>query len=1545
MSDQTTGIEIAIIGMTGRFPGAPSLEDYWQNLRDGVESVRFLDDAELLARGVDPALLRDPDYVKASAQIDDIESFDAAFFGLSHREAEITDPQQRIFLECAWSALEHAGYNPETYDGGIGVFGGATLNTYLLLNLASNQRLIDSLDPVAIDIGNAGDYLTTRISYKLNLKGPSHTIQSACSTSLVAIHVACQSLLNDECDLALAGGVSINVQQRNGYRFMEGGIASPDGHCRPFDASAQGTIFGSGVGVVVLKRLEDALADGDTIHAVIKGSAINNDGSLKVGYTAPSVDGQAQVVTEALGYADVDPATISYIEAHGTGTALGDPIEIQALTKAFRASTDASGFCAVGSVKSNIGHLGAAAGVASLIKATLALKHRQLPPSLNFERPSPDIDFASSPFYVNAKLKDWTWRNGARRAGVSSFGVGGTNAHVILEEAPTPEPTDPARPWQLLTLSAKSSAALDTMTAALAEQLKRNPDLNLADVAYTLHIGRQHFNHRRVVVCRDREDAIDALDVLDIQRVSSAAQQMVDRPVTFLFTGQGAQYVNMGRELYETEAIFRESIDRCCELLEPHLGLDLRDFLYPTNEAQAAATEQLDQTQITQPALFVIEYALAQLWQAWGVTPSAMIGHSIGEYVAATLAGVFALEDALLLVAARGRLMQTLPQGAMLAVPLPAVEVQPLLGLDLSLAAINGPSQCVVSGPTTAIGQLEAQLAAQGLNCRRLHTSHAFHSAMMDPILDAFAAQFERVRLQPPQIPFVSNVTGDWISAEDATNPRYWARHLRQTVRFEEGTRALLKEVDTAFLEIGPGHTLSRLIKRHPNATPDRVAVSSLRQAQEQQSDLAFAQMALGKLWLAGVTIDWAGVHSDERRRRVPLPTYPFERRRYWIEPQKQADVIQAQPAATGKQADLADWFYLPSWQRSLPSQAAPTDDLRPWLIFLDDSMIGAGLARRLRQSGREVITVQRGESFGKESGGYTLNPAQPDDYGRLLDALRSQDKQPGQIVHLWSLASQAAPIDDERFEQAQHQGFGSLLALARAIGGTDAENVRITALASQMHDVTGAEAIDPAKATLLAACTVIPQEYPQISCRSIDVAIPTPGIQTGKLLDQLAAELGSASNDRVVAYRGNQRWVQTFEQVRLDEQPEAQPLRPRGVYLITGGLHGVGLALADELARQAQARLVLVDELALPARAQWSQWLATHPDHDATSRAIGSVQALEQHGAEVLALKADVADLQQLRDVIRQSIERFDTLHGVIHAASAPGDRFFQPLGELDHAACAAHFQPKVAGLLALREALADQDLDFCALDSSLATVLGGLGYAAYAAANLFMNAFAHQQSSLSRAFWVSVNWDAWQLDDQRSQITAVSSDLAQMALTPEEGGAAFRRILALRPGDQIIVSTGDLLTRIEQQRSRVAALREHAQPAAEGSTAQLHPRPKLQNPYVAPGSELERAIAEVWQQSLGFEQIGVHDNFFDLGGDSFIAVHVIAQMKKALQRDIPVASLYAGLTIRSLADILAADEAQPIEQTIAQVEAREEKASRRKQMQQMQRSKKRLV
>ncbi len=899
--------EIAIIAIAGRFPGAKDNESFWQNLRDGVESISQFTNEELLESGISQDLLSHSNYVKASAVLSDIELLDANFFAYSAKEAELIDPQQRIFLELAWSAIEKAGYDPQTYNGLIGVYAGVGMNSYFLNNLYPHHQLLETVDPLQLGISNDKDFLPTRVAYKLNLTGPAVNVQSACSTSLVAVHLACQSLLNCECDMALAGGVSIIIPQKTGYLHQPEMILSPDGHCRTFDAQAQGTVAGSGVGIVVLKRLKDAIADRDHIYAIIKGSAINNDGAMKVGYTAPSVSGQAAVIGEAQVLAGVDAETISYIEAHGTATPIGDPIEIAALTQAFTQSTDKKGFCAIGSVKTNFGHLDTAAGVTGLIKTVLALQHRMLPPSLHFETPNPKIDFANSPFYVNTTLTEWKTNNTPRRAGVSSFGIGGTNAHVILEEAPVLEQGrscagEQGRNYQLLVLSAKSANALEEATANLITHLKQHPELNLGDVAYTLSSGRRGFNHRRMLICHELEDAVKALSSLESKQVFTNYTEITERSVVFMFPGQGSQYVNMAREIYQTETVFREQVDYCSEILQPLLELDLRHILYPSEEKIDEASKQLQQTAIAQPTLFVIEYALAKLWQSWEVHPVAAIGHGIGEYVAATLAGVFSLEDALSLVAARGQMMQQLESGAMLSVPLPADRVKSLLGPELSLAAINQPLQCVVSGSIAAVHALQNQLAAQSIECHLLHTNHAFHSEMMEPILEAFVERVKKVTLNPPKIPYISNLTGTWITVTQATNPDYYAQHLRSTVLFAQGVEKLLTTPEQILLEVGPRHTLTTLAKRHPDKAATQTVLTSVRHPQEKQSDNRVLLTTLGQLWLAGVKVDWFGFYSQEEYYRLPLPTYPFERQRYWIEPPQKAAWRQLQTLPTTSQ-------------------------------------------------------------------------------------------------------------------------------------------------------------------------------------------------------------------------------------------------------------------------------------------------------------------------------------------------------------------------------------------------------------------------------------------------------------------------------------------------------------------------------------------------------------------------------------------------------------------------------------------------------------------
>jgi amino acid adenylation domain-containing protein len=893
---------VAIVGMAGRFPGARDLEEFWENLRGGVESVSFFSREELAEDGVEPPLLDDPNYVAAAAVLEGADEFDAQFFGMTPREAEITDPQQRLFLECAWQAVESAGYDAARYAGRVGVFAGVSMSTYLQ-HVVSDAELLRSAGAFSVLIGNDKDHLPTRVSYKLNLRGPSVNVQTACSTSLVAVHLACRSLLDGECDMALAGGASVRASQRSGYLYQEGGIHSPDGHCRAFDARAAGTLPGNGVGVVLLKRLRDALADGDTVHAVILGSAVNNDGSQKVGYTAPSVEGQAEVVAAAQRAAGVGAETITYVEAHGTGTPLGDPVEVVALTQAFRAQTEKTGYCAVGSLKTNVGHMDAAAGVAGLIKTVLALKHKAIPPSLHFREPNPRIDFAASPFFVNDGLRRWEALDTPRRAGVSSFGIGGTNAHVVLEEAPEPAlAADASRGPQLLLLSARSAAALDAMTANLAARLERDPAADIADVAYTLQTGRREFTYRRAVVVRGASDASVALNTPS--RVRTAAPPQGEPAVFFMYPGQGAQYAGMGAELYKSHGVFREEVDACAQSLRAHAGYDLRDILFGRAGGDAGAGEPLEQTLYAQPALFVIEYALTRLWMELGVRPRGLVGHSVGELVAACVAGVFSREDALALVAARGRLMQAMPPGSMLAVPLPEGEVERLVGGRLSIASVNGPALCVVAGPSEDVDALSARLASGGLECRRLHTSHAFHSRMMEPAVRPFVELVRGVRLSAPRIPFLSDVTGTWATPVQATDPDYWGEHMLKAVRFGDCLRELLKEPRTVLLEVGPGRILSGLARAHPSRAAGHAAVSSLGHAKDGQTDSAPLLGAAAEFWLAGARLDFARLHEGRQRRRVLLPTYPFERQSYRVSRPTKGRHAEADRAGADAQTD-----------------------------------------------------------------------------------------------------------------------------------------------------------------------------------------------------------------------------------------------------------------------------------------------------------------------------------------------------------------------------------------------------------------------------------------------------------------------------------------------------------------------------------------------------------------------------------------------------------------------------------------------------------------
>ncbi|MDZ8084255.1 MAG: SDR family oxidoreductase [Nostoc sp. DedQUE12b] len=1420
---------VAIIGMAGRFPGAISIESFWQNLQDGVESLSLFTDEELIAAGVPSALISNSNYVKLGGILENIDLFDTAFFDLNPKEAEVTDPQHRLFLECAWSALENAGYDSTKCESRIGVYAGASLNNYFYFDLNNDQ--IGSAQLYQKMIGNDKGFLSTRVSYKLNLTGPSITVQTACSTSLVATTLACQSLQNYQCDMALAGGVSIRLPQKAGYLYEPGGALSPDGHCHAFDAKAQGTTIGNGVGVVVLKRVRDAIASGDCIYAVIKGAAINNDGSMKVGYTAPSVDGQAEAIAEAIMLAEVEPETISYIEAHGSGTALGDPIEIAALTKVFRASTEKKNFCAIGSVKTNIGHLDSAAGVAALIKTALALKHQLIPPSLNFEQPNPEIDFANSPFYVNTKLREWKTGSTPRRAGVSSLGMGGTNTHLVLEEAPTLPASSASRPWQLLVLSAKTESALETATQNLSQHLMLHPDLNLADVAYTLKVGRRDFNHRRILVCSDAQDAIKALNQPASERVVTQFQESGTRSVAFVFPGQGALYADMGKELYETEPMFRKQVEKCCLILKPHLELDLRSVIYKSESEQETAVEKLQQTCFAQSALFVIEYALAQLWMSWGVSPQAMIGQGVGEYVVAALAGVFSLEDALALV----------------------------------------------------VNESSTEL-------------------------------LQKVQLNPPTIPFISNVSSTWITQTEAIDPNYWA-HIQQPRHFNEGIAELLKDNQRILLEVGCGETLS---------SEELTVLTSIPHPHEQHSDVAFLLNTLGRLWMLGIKIDWSSFYANERRHRLPLPTYPFERQHYWIESsasQKSLDQnplshpvenqrysIELDSSSTSetasqqsleKKPNIADWFYIAVWKQSIPLEffqgEEPSKQKLCCLVFVDNYGVGTEFAKRLEQQSQDVITVQVGEQFSKlDDRMYVINPQQPDDYDALLQELQKQDFKPNTIGHFWSVTPNDTLLNNELglFEDYQHLGFYSLLFLAQAIGKQDIwDSLKLIVVTSNVHNVTGDENLCPQKATVLGPCKVIPKEYRNINCSSVDLVMHSAQTPLSKkLIDNLVAEFTLQQTNEIVAYRGTQRWIQTFEPLPLDDRIAGKTkLREGGVYLITGGLGGIGLVLAEHLAKTLQAKLILIGRRGLPERSEWEQWLETHDSQDSISRQIQKVRSLEELGAEVEVKSADVTNSEQMQAVITQAFQKFGQINGVIHAAGIAGGGVTQ-LKTRDIATNV--LAPKVKGTLILEEVLKNINLDFLVLCSSGTSILGEFGQIDYCAANAFLDAYAYSYTSTSGQLTVSISWDVWQevglavetvLPDKIKQ---ERDKILKKGILPQEGIDAFNRILQNRL-PHIIVSTQDFPTLIKQNNSPQYLQEQLTLLESKLSSVNLskanHPRPNLGNDYIAPENEIEQMLADIWQEILGIDKIGIHDNFFELGGNSINTIQIAAKANQA--------------------------------------------------------------
>ncbi len=1357
MNNSAREADIAIVGMAAHLPKAPSIDAFWTNLREGVESFQFLSKEQLLANGEVPHLLERPDYVPYASPLENFEEFDAEFFGLSPKEAAIMDPQHRHFLEVAWEALENAGHPPESFSGPIGVFAGCGMGSYFYFNVCSNPDLVDDVGLFLLrHTGNDKDFLSTRVSHIFDLKGPSVNVQTACSTSLVATHYATQALLTGECDMAIAGGATIEFPHNRGYVYKEGEVLSPDGHCHAFDHRAQGTVFGSGAGAVVLRRLSDAIEDGDHIWGIIRGTAVNNDGSAKAGYLAPSVDGQAAAISEAHVMADIKADTLDYIECHGTGTYLGDPIEVAALTQAFSETTHETGFCRLGSVKTNIGHLDTAAGVASLIKTSLALHHKEIPPSLGFEKPNPAIDFDNSPFRVNDKLTEWVPHKGPRRAGINSLGVGGTNAHAILEEAPERAASEPSDwPFQILTVSARGKKALDANSTALADHLRNNTDQDLADIAWTLKNGRRGFEKRRVIVAESHENAAKLLEENDPRRVFTHSVISDAPEYVFMFPGGGTQYAGMARDLYETEPVFADWMDRGLDILQTKLDYDVRALWLPEPGQEQAANERLDSLEVQLPLILITEYALAQLWMAWGIQPTALLGHSLGENTSACLAGVMSFEDCIGLAYMRGALLITLPEGGVLSVPLPADELTPLLGDQLDLGVVNSANLSVASGPPKALDELEERLARQGVECQRIPISTAAHSRMLDPILKDFGDYLRSIELHPPKIPFPSNRTGDWITDEQATDPEYWVGHLRHTVYFSDCVSTVSEKPDQIFIEVGPGKTLSSLTGQHEKVDANQV-IGTLRHAKDDIADDAYFLAMLGRVWALGGSFDWDQIWGEARRNRVPLPTYAFQRSPYFIEPGKaQTETANQWPMRI---ENTDDWGYRIAWT---PKYAAcdvdVTGDLseasqESWLIFADEAGFCTGLSERLRQAGHKVVTVTPGDAFARVSDDhYQLAPERGrESYDALLRDLVAHERIPTRIVHGW-LLTQAETFrpGGSFFHRNLEQGFYSLFFLAQAIGDEDLPlPLHIHVLSSGALQVRDEALPYPEKATVTGPTRVIPHEFPGLTCALLDIDLPqsagkrrAPALPEG-LADQVLEDLLAPPASFTAAIRAGKRFEQGYRpQVLAEPSLEDLPLRDGGTYLITGGLGGIGLILAEALVEKSNANIVTLARGELPPRDQWANVLKNSAPQDKTARRIRAIETLEAAGGKVLPMSADVSNVEEMRQCIDRAKQEFGEINGVIHAAGLVDDApiMAKTMMEVEDV-----FTPKIHGTQVIDQIFPDGSLDWLVLFSSTSTATAPVGQIDYVAANDYLNAYARSRAG-GKTQVLSVNWGIW--------------------------------------------------------------------------------------------------------------------------------------------------------------------------------------------------------
>lgn len=1475
---------IAVIGMAGRFPQAADMAEFWDNLCAGRESIQTLDEQTLSEQGVPAALLTDERYVRRASVIDNADAFDAGFFGLSAREAELLDPQHRLLLEWCYLCLEDAGYDYRRLSQRVGLFAGTGISSYLIYNLWPNRsEILRGISPLELLYANDKDYAVTRTSYQLNLRGPSVSLGTACSTGLVAVHQACTSLLHGECEMALAAAVKLAVPQQVGYIHQPGGILSADGHCRPFDAEAGGTVFGSGGCSILLKPLSAAEKDGDDIYAVIRGSAINNDGHEKLGFTAPSVNGQAAVIRAAMQQAGINAGEVGYIEAHGTGTQLGDPVEVAALNQIFQAvPTAPSGQpCRLGSVKANIGHLDTAAGIAGLAKVVLSLRHGCIPPSINFERLNERIDWNAERFQINTATEDWPAPPGQRMAGVSSFGIGGSNAHVIVQDYQRPS-NDNQRPDtldkpRLCVLSAETPAALEARVSDLAAWLAEHRQTVLDDVAYTLQTGRPEMRHRLAVAA----DSIEGLrkQLEQPPETSSAVTAVSGRRLIWLFPGQGLELSANAAGLYHAWPVYRQAFDDCCEQVTRASGPDLRRLLL---EPDQQPSDQLMQTRILQPALFAAQYSLAQLLQQFGLHPSVMLGHSLGEITAACLAGVFELETAVRLVVMRGEQMQAAPDGAMLAVFAPAEELAGHMPGAIRIAGYNAATVTVVSGPPQQVADFAQQCQARDVQTRSLPVDRAFHTPDMQAAADRISEFLHTARLQPPGAGLLSTLQGDWADERMASGD-YWRRQALEPVRFYQCLNALQLSADDTVIELDLNSALTRLLLAHPDAQPELAApaVPAKNSAADEDAGTA-ARIGLLNMvahaWQRGWPIDWGALDEYSGRRRVHLPLYRFARERYWVD---RPDELNTAAGTAGKtKRNTSDkWLYESAWLPGLQPLPGPSPEtIRSfyWVVLLSDKEypVEQALIKQLQAHDGDCLVLKKSpaEATDLKNDVLVVDADEPDDLQLICAGLASSARLPVRVVYGWGL-----DLDDSTSGQHLSAGLAQLARVAAGFGA-DAENIsRLTLITHQAQSLLPDELPCAAQAMLSGAVRVLAHESPGLECGQLDV--DTAFLQGRRAAMQCLLADGQAANGLPLSIRSGQYWRTAFSRSQIQIETAKTP---SGVCVITGGLGGIGALLAEHLIGRG-CRVALLGRTPLNKL----------PESGTKHQRHQHLLALQP---ELAYYAVDVSDSEAVAQVFESINGNFSTISMIIHAAGCADGR----MAEL-HTPATIHsvMQPKMPGTRALWQAAQQYDVARMILFSSLSAVSGDAGQLAYAAANSGLAALAAQINATGISC-ICIDWDTWRdvgMAAESSATGIAAQALAQRrerGLSNVDGLAVFDRLMT-QPAGRVTVSTTDIEDRLDEWRGLVD---EPAPPAAR-----YYPRPNLDDQPQPPGNDTEAKLVLLWCEALRLESVGVTDNYFDLGGTSLQALQLVAAIAAETGIKMPTSVLLERANIRALA------------------------------------------